>query len=130
MNDVRVRMAVLVLVATFVGCSGGDGNTVGSSSGLPRSSTVASLTQTEFGTLCDWTNAKQGGYGRSMMCSDGSEETTDADKAYCVAAFPLVAQYCPTLTVADLEDCANATGTNLCAYPTAAGCANARACLD
>lgn len=131
MNHARSRMAVLMLVATLLGCSGGDGTGSGATgSGVPRSSTIASLTPAQAGTLCDWTNTKQGGYGRLVTCPDGTEEDTDADKAYCMAAFPLIAQYCPTLTVGDIEDCANATGTNLCAFATAAGCANARTCLQ
>jgi hypothetical protein len=130
MNDVSLRIAALILVGTLVACGGSDGNGGGSSSGLPRATTIASLNQTQAGTLCDWTNSKQGGYGRSVTCTDGSEETTDADKAYCVAAVPLVGQYCPTLTVGDLEDCANATGSDLCAFSTAPGCAAARTCLQ
>jgi len=47
-----------------------------------------------------------------------------------VVGVPLLGQYCPTLTVGDLEDCANATGSDLCAFSTAAGCAAARTCLQ
>jgi hypothetical protein len=112
------------------GGSGGSGGAVGTSSGLPRASTLGSLTSAQDSTLCDWENAKQGGYGRSVSCPDGSEDDTDLSQASCVASVPGFATGCPSLTVGDVEDCANAIGTNLCQMPTAAGCANVNACLQ
>jgi hypothetical protein len=93
----------------------------GLSTGLPRWNILGSLDTPQAGTLCDWANAKQGGYGRSVMCPDGSEQTTDDDKATCVQTAPLFADFCPTLTVGDVEDCVNAIGTDLCALATASG---------
>ena len=58
------------LLSNACGSSGSGG--VGNSSGVPRSSTVGSLDGSQEATLCDWENAKQGGYGRSVTCSDGS----------------------------------------------------------
>jgi hypothetical protein len=109
---------------------GGGGGAVGTSSGLPRTDTVGSLTAAQAATLCDWLNARQGGYGQSVTCPDGSHDDTDNNQASCVASVPTVATGCPSLTVGDIEDCANAIGTNLCAMSTAAGCANVNACLS
>lgn len=126
----------IVAALLFIGlagpsCGSSDGGAVvGTSSGLPRAATLGSLTAAQDATLCDWENAKQGGYGQSVSCSDGSHTDTDNNQASCVASVPGFATGCPTLTVGDVEDCANAIGTNLCAMPTAAGCANVNACLQ
>jgi hypothetical protein len=134
-------MKSLVAVAmcpAIVGCSGGSpdasdaagpgdaSGSVGASSALSRTLTVNSLTS---GTLCDWQSAGQGGHARSVDCSDGSTQTTDPHKATCVSSVTLVGRFCPTLTVADMEDCAKATQTNLCTFDTQAACGNVRDCL-
>jgi len=110
------------------GGRGANGGT-GTSSGLSRAATVKSLTPAQAGTLCDWQSGKQGGYGRSVDCADGSTQTTDPDKTMCVSAVSAVGSLCPTLTVGDVEDCANASQTDLCSFETQAGCANVRACI-
>jgi hypothetical protein len=108
---------------------GGNGNTVGPSTGLPRASTFADLTDAQAAILCDWTNERQGGYGRHITCADGSMQDTDASQSACVSAVPLIAGACPALTVADIEDCTNAVLTDLCSLPTQPACANVNACL-
>ena len=67
--------------------------------------------------------------GSTFNYGFGSHDDTDNNQASCVASVPTVANGCPSLTVGDVEDCANAIGTNLCAMSTAAGCANVNACL-
>jgi hypothetical protein len=121
-----VALLLAVIVTSSCGSSGGG---AGTSSGLPRSSTLASLTPGQDGTLCDWENDKQGGYGVSMTCAVGPAQDTDTDKASCVASVPGFGAGCPTLTVGDVEDCVNAIGTNLCAMATSPGCANINTCL-
>jgi hypothetical protein len=120
-------LLVGVLAAAAISC-GGSGS-VGDSSGVPRSSTIGALTATQSATLCDWENAKQGGYGRSVACTNGATRTTDMNQAECVAGMIYARSVCPTLTVADVEDCANAIGVSLCEVSTAAACANLAACL-
>jgi hypothetical protein len=110
-------------------CRGGSGGSVGNSSGVPRSSTIGSLDSSQAVTLCDWENAKQGGYGRSITCPDGSTQTTDADRATCVSQVPYFGTYCPTLTVGDIEDCANALGINICNVGSEPACGPVAACL-
>jgi hypothetical protein len=117
-----------VLIAPACGSSSGS-TSVGTSSGLPRASTVASLNATQDATLCDWSNAKEGGYGRSFNCPDGGQMMSDPDQASCVGTIMLVGSSCPSLTVGDIEDCGNASGTNLCSVPTLAGCAVFNACV-
>jgi hypothetical protein len=91
---------------------------------------LGSLTTAQAVVLCDWTNARQGGYGRSVTCTDGSPQTTDVSQADCVASVPAAGTYCPTLTVGDDEDCANAVLTDLCSLPNQAACANLNACIS
>lgn len=121
--------ATALMFACIASASCGSSSGPGTSSGLPRTSTVASLSTAAAGTLCDWNNEKQGGYGRTMSCSDGTTQTTDTDKTTCIDGVPQTGAACPTLTVGDVEDCANAIGSDLCAIATAAGCANVNACL-
>jgi hypothetical protein len=42
--------------------------------------------------------------------------TTAANRQTCVGSLPLTEQLCPALTVADVEDCSNAIGTEICAF--------------
>jgi hypothetical protein len=128
----RLSIAVLLaaasgLFALSCGSSSGGG---ASSSGIPRSDTVGSLNASQAATLCDWENAKQGGYGRTVTCSDGSTQTTDPDQATCAAVVPYFANKCPTLTVGDIEDCADGLGTNICNLPTESACAALNACIN
>jgi len=109
---------------------GGDGGGPAPSSGLPRASTLASLDAAQAGTLCDWTNTRQGGYNRTASCAGGTTEMTDPDRASCVVSIGDIGTSCATLTIGDVEDCAKAIGADLCARPTAPGCANFNACLD
>jgi hypothetical protein len=126
----KVLIGILVAAtggALSISCGSSSGP--GTSSGVPRTSTIGSLSPAQAATLCDWVNAKQGGYGRSVTCSDGSTTTTDANQAECVAGSAAAQTYCPTLTVADTEDCTNAIGTNLCEISTASACAAVATCL-
>jgi len=88
-----------------------------------------SLTTAQAGVLCDWQSTRQGGYGRSTTCSDGTTQTTDPDKSSCVSGAAVIGGLCPTLTVGDAEDCANATLLDLCSLATQPGCAQVNACL-
>lgn len=125
-----VSMAVLALTAPLaVSCGSSDGGAgSSSSSGIPASTLISALTTAQAGTLCDWENGKTGGYGRVVSCPDGSTQGSDPDKATCVSDVPDVGAACPTLTVGDIESCANAIGPNLCRLPTDPGCAAFDAC--
>lgn len=126
------KILIGILIAAMGGalsCGSGSSSGPGNSSGVPRASTVGSLSASQAATLCDWTNAKQGGYGRTVTCPDGSTRTTDTNQAECVAGASVAQTACPTLTVGDTEDCANAIGTNLCEVVTASACAAVATCL-
>ncbi|HXJ22778.1 MAG TPA: hypothetical protein VMT03_21350 [Polyangia bacterium] len=129
MTTVVKRLLIGALFAASISCGSSGGGGAGNSSGVPRSSTIASLTTTQSATLCDWEDAKQGGYGRTVTCTDGSTRTTDTNQAECIAGMGYAKTLCPTLTVADVEDCANAIGANLCEISTDPACANLAACL-
>jgi hypothetical protein len=112
------------------GTSGVDGGgteapPTGSSSGLPRSAAISDLTADQQPALCDWWNAKQGGYGQSIDCGGTEPEVTDGDQAECVDGLSA----CDSATVADFEDCANAMGTDLCKFRTAPACATLANCF-
>jgi hypothetical protein len=128
MKTLLVGIPVAASAALSISCGSSSGGP-GGSSGLPRSSTVGSLSSTDAATLCDWLNAGQGGYGRMVTCSGGTTRTTDADQATCVAGSHAAQTACPTLTVGDTEDCVNAIGSDLCAISTASACAAVSACL-
>jgi hypothetical protein len=101
----------------------------GNGSGVPASTTVASLNATQAAAVCDWVNAQLGGYGREVTCTDGSNGGTDPDQQTCAGGLMIVGPLCPTLTVGSVEGCAAALGTNTCAQATTPACAAFNACL-
>jgi hypothetical protein len=113
----RVTRKVIALVM-WLSCGGGSG---GPESGLPRTATVPSLDANQLATLCDWINARVGGYGRVDTCAGGKTRHSDASQATCVSGYR-DAQICPTLTVGSLEDCIDAIGGDLCRTDTALPC--------
>jgi hypothetical protein len=106
--------------------AGADARAVGNSSGLPRETTIANLTAEQVGRLCDWGDNREGGYGRTVTCPDGSSVSNDPDMATCVLNLPLFGSSCPGATVGDAEDCLNAVGTDLCTLETAPECERLR----
>jgi hypothetical protein len=127
----KLLVGILFTAAGALSISCGSSSGPGDSSGVPPASTIGSLSSAQAATLCDWENAKAGGYGRSVTCSDGSARMSDVNQAECVAGMNLAGTTrCTTLTVGDVEGCANAIGTNLCELSsTNAACANLAACL-
>jgi hypothetical protein len=122
----RSRVTFVLMFLAAAGCGSNSG--VSSSSGLPRAATLATLTTAQFGTMCDWVNTRQGGYGQSVHCPAGDTQTTDDSKAACLSIASQLAALCPNLTVGSVEDCTNATQTELCAFPTEPACAPVRNC--
>jgi hypothetical protein len=123
----RSRLAGILLTALLSACGSSGGG--GGGSGIPRATTIASLTADQAGTLCDWQAAKTGGYGHTQSCPDGGTQSTDANRATCVEDLPYPGAACPTLTVGDVEDCANAIGPNICNLSTAPACSKFATCL-
>ncbi|HEY1534072.1 MAG TPA: hypothetical protein VGF76_08630, partial [Polyangiaceae bacterium] len=73
---------------TSAGASGTSGGASGGADndGFPAidpTQDARMLSNTEAGELCDWLNAKLGGYGTVNMCSQGSVKN-DADQANCI----------------------------------------------
>ena len=87
-----------------------------------------SLTSQQGAQLCDWINQTEGGYGRTVDCGSAGPLATDANQAHCVSGLPDLQLACPSLTVAQVEDCAMAEGADLCKYNTEPACAPLRAC--
>src|SRR5271166_1439531 len=105
----RASYALLVLaLVSFGSACGGAHDAAGS--GLPRASTVVSLTPAQGAQLCDWINQAEGGYGRTVDCGSAGPLATDASQAACVSGLPDLQLACPSLTVAQVEDCATAEG--------------------
>lgn len=128
-NMARFIIASGFLSLLYVGTSCSSSSTGVDFSGVPRSATFQTLTTSQASILCDWVNDKQGGYGRSVPCSGGAPQTTDDSRTTCVAAYPAIGLACPSLTVADVEDCAKATSSDLCKFHTTAACAVLRDCF-
>ena len=103
--------------------------TLGPTSGLPLDSTIASLGSTDAATLCDWINGKQGGYGRpAVFCPGGGKEVPYPSQLSCVNAFAALGNRCLDLTVGTVEDCVNATGTDLCLEESTPACMTIKTC--
>lgn len=122
-----IRAGALVLslaVASLTSC-GGDGE----GPSFPRAKTLGTLTPAEQAQVCDEFNGRQGGYGRTVVCSDGHTEHTDPDRTSCVAASPAPGQACSDLTVGSLLDCAQGVGTDLCTFGIVPACQPVRACI-
>jgi len=140
MIRVRCNWYRAMFLAAVVGCGNSPNSSNDSAtdtrkgqmagSGLPRSSAIGSLSPEQFGILCDWTNNEQGGYGRTVNCPSGDPQFTDKDQKSCVEVLPLIRSACPTLTVADAEDCASAIGTDLCKFPHEPACAALLRCFS
>ncbi len=119
-----------LLIAAFVSGCGSDSSGGSAGSGLPRTSTVASLTPEQGVQLCDWINQEEGGYGRTVNCALTGPMATNANQMDCVSGLPDFQFECPLLTVAQLEDCTTAEGTDLCKYNTDPACAPLRLCFS
>jgi hypothetical protein len=119
-----------LIVAAFLGGCGSGSSSGSAGSGLPRTSTVANLTPAQGVQLCDWINEVEGGYGRTVNCASTGPMATNADQMDCVNGLPDFQFECPLLTVAQLEDCTNAEGTDLCKYNTDPACAPLRLCFS
>ena len=76
-----MKFMTILAFAFVLSCGGSGGSDFGPSSGLPRTATIGSLSPSEARTLCTWTNGKQGGYGHTVTCPDGSQQGTDPDEA-------------------------------------------------
>ena len=97
--------ALVISIATAAGCGDSGGSNGGpGASGVASSKRLDSLTEAEKATLCDWTNAKLGGYGMSVDCGGGLALEADASQADCVAEWYTSC----AATVAQGEACANA----------------------
>jgi hypothetical protein len=86
--NVRITSTILASVCFVFPLACGTGPASGSSSGPPvePSKTLAALSSSEMGAFCDWTNQKEGGYGRVIECdASGVPLETDPDQATCVA---------------------------------------------
>jgi hypothetical protein len=107
------RLTAFACVWLSIACGSDDG-TAGPA-GVDRSANVASISSSELGALCDWANARLGGYGRTETCNDGRSFHTFASQAECVAhPFPMTCN----ATVGQYEDCITAVVGNtssLCA---------------
>ena len=128
-----MRSLTLMAIAGLgflAGCGNGSSDGPGGApSDVPRGDTIGQLNAAQQAELCDYLASVQGGYGRSQTCPGGDTQTTDPSQADCVTYAGDVSAFCPTLTVCQAEDCAAASGTNLCGFDTEAACAPVRGCL-
>ena len=80
---------------------------------LDKAKKVASLTDSEVGTLCDWLVMEHGGYGNTITC--GPETiSVYADQAACKPRLTPVLQACPNATVGQYQACIAVTAVDPC----------------
>jgi hypothetical protein len=108
-----------------VGCGGGSGNS--GPAGVPRSATVPSLDATQSAALCDWINAKLGGYGSIDNCDGGGSRHADSTQQSCIDGLSDFLA-CPSVTAGYVEDCINASGGDLCRVDTSPACTDVTYC--
>ena len=109
----RVVVAFAGAVVT-IGC-GDDGSAGPPPSDIDRMAPFTSLSPSQLGELCDWSNAQLGGYGRMETCKGGNTVSTLPSHDVCVAHPP--PSTCPA-TVGQVEDCVTALApksSSLCA---------------
>jgi len=114
-------MVLVVGVSAAAGCGDSGGSGGPGASGVDSSKRLDVLNDTEKGQICDWTNAKLGGYGMSMDCGGGLTIDAEASQAECIAGAPTSC----AATVAQAEACANALS---CANPIPDVCAPLLSC--
>jgi hypothetical protein len=108
-------LVAVILGTLAIGCGGSGGGAPGAS-GVASGKRLDTLTDAEKAQLCDWTNAKLGGYGGSIDCGGGLTLDAKPSQAACVAGLPTTC----AATVAQAEACANAQS---CANLVPAECA-------
>lgn len=99
--------------------------TTAPSSDVGGTQTIANLTVTELGQLCDWAAGRAGGYGCKVECSSDSSFETKANKSACMASL----NEC-TATVIQYEDCHNALLADPCDLTAALQTTACQAMLD
>ena len=128
MRSFSLSLIAVAGLGFLVGCGSGSG-APGAPSDVPRGDTLGQLSPSQQASLCDYLANVQGGYGRSVTCPAGDMQDTDPSQAACLQSAPVAAAACPTLTVGDAEDCAAASGTNLCGFDTEPACGPVRDCF-
>ncbi len=109
MTRALIVISLALGVGSSLGCGSDGGGTSGGAtgeSGVASSKTLASLTPAEKGKICDWNAQISGGYGKTMLCGDGTDVSNDVDQASCVADVPSCAA-----TVAQFEACSKVVVT-------------------
>jgi hypothetical protein len=109
------------------GCGGAPAGAAGS--GLPGDALVGMLNAEQTVRLCDWMAQVRGGYGRLTDCTNGPSQSTNSSQEQCVRTLPDVNISCAPLTVADVEGCFLAMGTDLCQFNTLHACYRLRICF-
>jgi hypothetical protein len=120
---------VLAVMLGVIAC-GGSTSAPPARSGLAEDARVGMLDMPQMKTLCAWMNQVRGGYNRQIQCTNGIPQSTNSSLQQCVDTLPQVNISCAPLTVADLEGCYLAAGTDLCQINTLDACTNLRHCYD
>lgn len=95
-----------------------------SGSGVDGSKSLADLSDAEKGAICDWVANALGGYGQVYACDGSDVSIAKSDRAACVASIPPAC----SATVAQVENCANAIGGDVCQVLVRPECAPVRHC--
>jgi hypothetical protein len=104
-----IRSRAVLSLLVLVGCGGGSGG-----------DKLVDLSEDEAGELCDYVALQEGGQ-TSQDCGDGSKIFA-LTRSACIASFGRLPATCDA-TVADVEACADAVGTELCKLRSEPVCA-------
>jgi hypothetical protein len=90
--------------AIGAGGAAGGASTGGTSGITPSSKRFDAFTAADRKLFCDFAAQHYGGYGMSILCSDGSTLSAEPDQATCLSMLPTGT--C-AVTAAELETCTN-----------------------
>ena len=92
----------------------GGSETIGSHAPIDSTRLLGTLTDREWGQICDWEADRLGGYGHPASCEANFTPMAPPDQARCVSAVRIT-EPCD-LTVASFERCIDQRVANPCAF--------------
>jgi hypothetical protein len=118
-----LKMLVTLFLSLLAGCGGG-GSAPAGPAGVDGSQRVASVSDADKASLCDWYVAMVGGYGAPSTCAY-AVISAPPDKASCTMQFPVCA-----VTVSQFEDCVTRllSAQNVCTQQAVAAAQAAASC--
>lgn len=124
-----------MLAAVLVAACGSSAQSGDAGQPPPSSSSVATLSDSQWGALCDQLAKTEGGYShnKTLTCDGGTETFSfqiGSNQGQCKQVLAGVASSCGALTVGDVQNCVTDTYAETCSGGTSlASCAAFFSCL-